>query len=230
MRAAIFAAVIFVGIGVWMWAGATPDTGRANEKAAFPKPAVDEPAAAAGVKARETAVLAGGCFWGVQAVFAHVKGVLSSTSGYAGGEAGTATYEQVSTGATGHAESVKVVFDPAQITYGQILMIYFAVAHNPTELNRQGPDYGTQYRSEIFYGTDEQKKIAEAYIAQLDGAGIYGEKIVTRVEPLHGFYAAEEYHQDYLRRHPYEPYIVMNDQPKLANLEKQFPGWCRKGE
>lgn len=228
MRAAIFAVVIFAGLGVWMWAGAKPDTGR-NEQASFPKPVVDEAAPAVKVaEAEETAVLAGGCFWGVQAVFAHVKGVISSTSGYAGGEAGTATYEQVSTGATGHAESVKVVFDPAQITYGQILMIYFAVAHNPTELNRQGPDYGTQYRSEIFYGGDEQKKIAEAYIAQLDGTGIYGEKIMTRVEKLRGFYAAEEYHQDYLRRHPYEPYIVMNDQPKLANLEKEFPGWYRK--
>jgi len=228
MRAAIFAVLIFAGIGVWMWAGATPDTGRANGKVAFPKPAIDEAPAAGTANARETAVLAGGCFWGVQAVFAHVQGVISSTSGYAGGEAGTATYEQVSTGATGHAESVQVVFDPAQITYGQILMIYFAVAHNPTELNRQGPDYGTQYRSEIFYGSPEQKKIAEAYIAQLDTAKIYGGKIVTRVEKLRGFYAAEAYHQDYLKHHPYEPYIVMNDQPKLANLEKEFPERYRK--
>jgi peptide-methionine (S)-S-oxide reductase len=229
MRAAIFSVAILVGVGVWMWAGAKADVGRADTKVAFPKPAVDEAAPAAGAAgAQETAVLAGGCFWGVQAVFAHVKGVVLSTSGYAGGEAGTATYEQVSTGATGHAESVKVVFDPTQITYGQILMIYFAVAHNPTELNFQGPDYGTQYRSEIFYGSPEQKKIAEAYIAQLGGAKIYAGNIVTRVEPLRGFYTAEEYHQDYLRRHPYEPYIVMNDQPKLERLQKEFPGWYRK--
>jgi peptide-methionine (S)-S-oxide reductase len=208
-----------------MWAGAKPDTGRADTKAAFPKPTVDERADVGG--ARETAVLAGGCFWGVQAVFAHVKGVISATSGYAGGEANTATYEQVSTGSTGHAESVKVVFDPSQITYGQVLMVFFAVAHNPTELNRQGPDYGTQYRSEIFYGGAEQKKIAEAYIGQLDQAKVYADRIVTRVEPLQGFYAAEKYHQDYLKHHPYEPYIVMNDQPKLANLKKEFPSFYK---
>lgn len=228
MRAAIFSVLIFAGVGVWMWAGAKPDTGRANATAAFPKPAADEPLRAAG--GTETAALAGGCFWGVQAVFAHVRGVISSTSGYSGGEADTATYEQVSTGATGHAESVKVVFDPAQITYGQILMVFFAVAHNPTELNHQGPDYGTQYRSAIFYASDGQKKIAEAYIAQLDGAKVYGQKIVTQVTPLKAFYAAEGYHQDYLKRHPYEPYIVMNDQPKLANLEREFPAMYKKGQ
>ena len=166
MRAFMIAVLIFVGIGVLTWATAGPNDGRANAEATFPKPAVDAPLAPA--KAQETAVVAGGCFWGIQAVFAHLKGVVSSTSGYSGGAANTAHYEDVSTGATGHAESVKIVFDPSQISYGQILMIFFSVAHNPTELNFQGPDYGTQYRSSIFYSNDQQKKIADAYIAQLN--------------------------------------------------------------
>lgn len=225
MRALQIAVLIFAGIGVLAWATAKPNDGRSNAKAPFPQPAVDAPLAA--LKGQETAVVAGGCFWGIQAVFAHVKGVKSSTSGYSGGPANTAHYDEVSTGATGHAESVKIVFDPSQISYGQILMIFFSVGHNPTELNRQGPDYGTQYRSSIFFANDEQKKIAEAYIAQLDAAKIYSQPIVTRVVPLQGFYAAEDYHQDYLKHHSYEPYIVMNDLPKLTNLKKEFPSLYR---
>lgn len=225
MRAVLFAVLIFAALGVLVWATAKSDNGRADSKAAFPKPALDSPLASA--KTSETAVVAGGCFWGIQAVFAHVKGVVSSTSGYSGGAANTAHYEEVSTGDTGHAESVRVVFDPSQISYGQILMIFFSVAHNPTELNRQGPDYGTQYRSAIFYAGDDQKKIAEAYVAQLDAAKIYSQPIVTRVVPLQAFYPAEDYHQDYLKHHPYEPYIMMNDQPKLTNLKKEFPSLYR---
>ena len=225
MRAVLFAVLIFAALGVLVWATAKSDNGRADSKAAFPEPALDSPLASA--KTSETAVVAGGCFWGIQAVFAHVKGVVSSTSGYSGGAANTAHYEEVSTGDTGHAESVRVVFDPSQISYGQILMIFFSVAHNPTELNRQGPDYGTQYRSAIFYAGDDQKKIAEAYVAQLDAAKIYSQPIVTRVVPLQAFYPAEDYHQDYLKHHPYEPYIMMNDQPKLTNLKKEFPSLYR---
>lgn len=226
MRAVFFAVLIFAGVGVLVWATAKPHDGRANPHAAFPKPAVDAPLAPSPGKG--TAVLAGGCFWGMQAVFSHVKGVVSATSGYSGGDAWTARYEEVSTGTTGHAESVKVVFDPSQISYGQILLIFFAVGHNPTELNRQGPDYGTQYRSSIFYATPAQKKIAEAYVAQLDAAKIYSQPIVTRVVPLQAFYPAEDYHQDYLKNHPFEPYIVINDQPKLAQLKKEFPDFYKE--
>ena len=172
---------------------------------------------------QQTAVIAGGCFWGIQAVFQHVKGVISATSGYSGGEAKTAEYEVVSTGETGHAESVKVTYDPSQITYGELLRVFFSVAHDPTQLNRQGPDDGTQYRSVVFYGSDEQKKIAEAYILQLNKAGIYPRPIVTQVVPLKAFYPAEAYHQDYATRHPYEPYIVFNDAPKVEHLKQQFP-------
>lgn len=221
MRAVLIAVLILAGLGAFVLATAKSDDGRVNPKAAFPKPALDSPLASS--RGKETAVLAGGCFWGIQAVFAHVKGVISSTSGYSGGAANTAHYEEVSTGATGHAESVQVVFDPSQISYGQILLIFFSVGHNPTELNRQGPDYGTQYRSSIFFANDQQKKIAEAYIAQLEAAKIYAQPIATRVVPLQGFYPAEDYHQDYLKHHPFEPYIVMNDQPKIANLKKEFP-------
>jgi peptide-methionine (S)-S-oxide reductase len=220
MRAVLFAVLIFVGIGVLAWGTAKPHDGHANPKASFPKPAVDSPLASA--KSKETAVLSGGCFWGVQAVFQHLKGVVSSTSGYSGGASNTAHYEEVSTGTTGHAESVKVVFDPSQISYGQILMIFFSVAHNPTELNRQGPDEGTQYRSSIFYATEEQKKIAEAYISQLNVATTFSGPIVTQVVPLQGFYPAEGYHQDYLKHHTYEPYIMINDLPKLDHLKKEF--------
>ncbi|HTQ60413.1 MAG TPA: peptide-methionine (S)-S-oxide reductase MsrA [Candidatus Solibacter sp.] len=225
MRAVLFAVLIFAGIGVLAWTTAKPDVGRSNAHALFPKPGIDSPLAAS--KSQDTAVVAGGCFWGVQAVFSHLKGVLSTTSGYSGGAASTAHYEDVSTGSTGHAESVKIVFDPSQITYGQILMIFFAVAHNPTELNYQGPDYGTQYRSSIFSSNAEQAKIAEAYIAQLNAAKVYRQPIATQVVPLTAFYPAESYHQDYLKHHSFEPYIVINDLPKLASLKKEFPALYR---
>ncbi len=169
------------------------------------------------------AVLAGGCFWGVDGVFKHVKGVTKVTSGYAGGAASTAQYETVSSGTTGHAESVEVVYDPSRISYLQILKVFFLVAHNPTELNRQGPDEGTQYRSAIFYTSDEQKRIAETYINQLTESKVFPKPIVTQVVSLKGFYAAEEYHQNFLERNPDNPYIVYNDLPKIAELRTQFP-------
>jgi peptide-methionine (S)-S-oxide reductase len=168
-------------------------------------------------------VLAGGCFWGIQAVFQHVKGVTKAVSGYAGGAASTAHYEIVCTEKTGHAESVQVMYNPAQITLGQILKVFFSVAHDPTELNRQGPDDGTQYRSAIFYSTLEQKEVAEAYIDQLQQAKIFKSPIVTRLEPLKAFYPAEDYHQNYARLHPSDPYITINDIPKVKALEKEFP-------
>jgi peptide-methionine (S)-S-oxide reductase len=193
--------------------------------ALFPKPAVDE--ALASSSKPETAVFAGGCFWGVQAVFEHVKGVQTATSGYSGGHVKSPGYELVSTGVTGHAESVQVSWDPSKITYGQLLMVYFSVAHDPTQLNRQGPDSGTQYRSSIFYANEEQKRIAEAYLAQLTAAGVYSRPIVTKVVPLEAFYEAEGYHQDYLKKNPDNPYIVFNDLPKLARLQKEFPALYR---
>ncbi len=173
-------------------------------------------------------MLAGGCFWGVQGVFQHVKGVSQVLAGYAGGEKATAVYEMVGTGETGHAESVQIKFDPAQVSYGQILRIFFSVAHDPTELDRQGPDEGTQYRSAIFYADAEQRRIAEAYIAQLGKAGLFAAPIVTRVDALKGFYAAEGYHQDFLVRNPTYPYIVINDLPKVANLKRLFPDSWRE--
>src|SRR6202167_512717 len=187
----------------------------------IPNPAVD--AALAKGKSQETAVISGGCFWGIQAVFQHVKGVISATSGYSGGAANTAEYELVSNGDTGHAESVKIVYDPSQITYGQLLRVFFSVAHDPTELNRQGPDTGSQYRSSIFYGNDEQKRIADAYIAQLEKARVFSHPIVTQVVALKAFYPAEAYHQDYATRHPDNPYIVYNDAPKVTHLRQEFP-------
>ena len=187
----------------------------------FPDPATDEPVAAA--KGQQTAVFAGGCFWGIQTVFKHTKGVISSTSGYAGGSTKNPSYEQVSTGSTGHAESVKVVFDPSQITYGQLLKVFFSVAHDPTELNRQGPDSGTQYRSAIFFTDPEQHKVAKAYIDQLNAAKVYNHAIVTQVSPLSAFYNAEDYHQDYAELHPDQPYIYINDLPKLDALKKKYP-------
>ena len=171
----------------------------------------------------QTAVLAGGCFWGVQGVYEHVRGVQRVLSGYAGGDASTAQYESVSTGNTGHAESVKITFDPAQISYGQILQIAFSVVHDPTQLDRQGPDTGSQYRSAVFYADATQKRIAEAYIAQLNAAHAFARPIVTRVDALNGFYAAEDYHQDYLVHNPGSLYIAMNDLPKVANLKRLFP-------
>ncbi|MDO8414321.1 MAG: peptide-methionine (S)-S-oxide reductase MsrA [Gallionellaceae bacterium] len=178
-------------------------------------------------KGRQTAVFAGGCFWGVEAVFRHTAGVLSAVSGYAGGSIANPTYEQVSSGATGHAEAVQVVYDPAKISYGQLLKIYFAVAHDPTQLNYQGPDHGTQYRSAIFTTNEEQARMARAYIAQLQAAKVYPQPIVTEVYPLPVFYPAEDYHQNYLALHPNQPYIVYNDQPKLERLRTQFPALYR---
>jgi peptide-methionine (S)-S-oxide reductase len=193
----------------------------ADSKAAFPKPALDESHALG--NGQQTAVLAGGCFWGVQLVFQHVKGVSSAVSGYSGGVEKTAKYKVVSTGNTGHAESVKVTYDPAQISYGEILRVFFSVAHDPTELNRQGPDEGTQYRSVIFYSNPEQQKIAEAYVAQLNQAKVFPKPIVTQVVPLKAFFTAEGYHQDYAKLHPDDPYISFNDAPKIDDLKAQFP-------
>ena len=187
----------------------------------IPNPVLDAPLASA--KGEQTAVLAGGCFWGVEAVFEHVKGVIKVTSGYSGGSADTAQYATVSTGETGHAESVRIIYDPSKISYGQLLKVFFSVAHDPTELNRQGPDSGTQYRSAIFFGNEEQQRIAEAYIDQLNKARVFGAPIVTKVTALQSFYEAEGYHQDYLAHHPDEPYIIVNDLPKVENLRKHFP-------
>jgi peptide-methionine (S)-S-oxide reductase len=186
-------------------------------------PAAELDAALASTHGQQSAVVAGGCFWGIQAVFQHVKGVISAVSGYAGGSAQTADYEKVCGGNTGHAESVKVTYDPAQISYGQILRIFFSVAHDPTELNRQGPDSGTQYRSAIFYDGEEQKRVAEAYIAQLNRASVFPRRIVTQVTPLEAFYPAENYHQNYAANHPSQPYIMFNDAPKVLALRKLFP-------
>ncbi|CAB3758689.1 peptide-methionine (S)-S-oxide reductase MsrA [Paraburkholderia solisilvae] len=193
----------------------------ADEAHQVPPPVLDETAASA--PASETVVLAGGCFWGVQGVFQHVKGVTSAVSGYTGGKQSSAEYETVSTGTTGHAESVRVTFDPHQISYGHILQIYFSVAHDPTELNRQGPDVGTQYRSTIFPSTPEQARLATAYIAQLSKAHVFSDKIVTTIEPDRTFYPAESYHQNYLTLHPDQPYIAINDIPKVDDLKKLFP-------
>ncbi|HEX7173853.1 MAG TPA: peptide-methionine (S)-S-oxide reductase MsrA [Pyrinomonadaceae bacterium] len=189
--------------------------------AGIPDPAVDAPLA--NVKGEQVAVLAGGCFWGVEAVFEHVKGVTSVVSGYSGGDAKKADYESVSGGNTGHAESVRITYDPSQITYGRLLKVFFSVAHNPTELNRQGPDTGTHYRSAIFYAGEEQKRIAESYIVQLNGAKIFKRRIVTQVAALKSFHEAEAYHQDYAVHHPDQPYIVIHDLPKVEALRKQLP-------
>ncbi|WP_296380560.1 peptide-methionine (S)-S-oxide reductase MsrA [Reyranella sp.] len=185
----------------------------------LPPPAADEKAD----DATRTAVFAGGCFWGVQGVFQHVEGVTRAVSGYAGGEASTAHYEKVGSGRTGHAESVKVTYDPRKVSFGTLLQIYFSVAHDPTELDRQGPDSGPQYRSTIFVGDDEQARLAKAYIDQLDAAKSFGKKIATTIERGRTFYPAEDYHQDYLTLHPRQPYIVINDLPKVENLKRLFP-------
>ncbi len=195
--------------------------GAAGMAVTMPAPVVDTPAAS--VKGPQTAVFAGGCFWGVEAVFRHVKGVESAVSGYAGGSAKTADYERVSSGTTGHAEAVQVVYDPAVVTYGQLLRVFFSVAHDPTQLNRQGADVGTQYRSALFVMNDEQKRVAQAYIAQLDQAKAFGRPIVTEVVALPAFYPAEAYHQNYAALHPTQPYIAMHDLPKVANLKALFP-------
>jgi len=202
-------------------ASLTGCTVNAASRVPLPPPSAD--ASLARTSGKQTAVFAGGCFWGTQAVFERVKGVLNTTTGYSGGSASSATYEQVTTETTGHAESVQVVFDPSKITYGELLRIFFSVAHDPTQLNRQGPDVGTSYRSAIFYANDEQKRLATSYIQQLDQAHIFPRAIVTQVVPLKGFYRAEDYHQDYALNNPDNPYILVCDRPKIAALKEQFP-------
>jgi peptide-methionine (S)-S-oxide reductase len=195
--------------------------GSASAATALPDPAMDESLAAE--KGQATLVVAGGCFWGVQAVFQHVKGVASATSGYSGGAVKNPDYEEVSSGSTGHAESVQVIYDPSQITLGQLLKVFFSVAHDPTELNRQGPDSGTQYRSAIFFSTPVQQRIAQAYIQQLDQAKVFSHPIVTQLVPFKAFYRAEDYHQNYATNHPDSPYIATFDLPKVKHLQQQFP-------
>jgi peptide-methionine (S)-S-oxide reductase len=208
-------ALALVALAVWR----APLLG-AEAPVAIAPPAIDNPKAAG---PPQTAVLAGGCFWGVQGVFEHVRGVKKATAGYAGGEKATAQYGMVGMGSTGHAESVQIVFDPAQISYGQILQIAFSVVHDPTQFNRQGPDVGTQYRSAVFYADESQKRIALAYISQLEASHAFSRPLVTRVDPLTGFYPAEDYHQDYLVHNPYAPYIAINDMPKIENFRRMFP-------
>jgi peptide-methionine (S)-S-oxide reductase len=221
LRTALLAMVVIGALTACNFAGAR------SKPIALPDPKLDAPRAAA--KADAVAVFAGGCFWGVEAVFEHVKGVKDAVSGYAGGKSGSAQYDTVSTGDTGHAESVKVTYDPAKVSYGQLLKVYFSVAHDPTQLNRQSPDVGPQYRSEIFTTSADQARIVKAYIAQLTAAKVFAAPIVTRVEPLPAFYPAEAHHQDYLRLHPNEPYIVYNDAPKLVHLKQMFPALYKGG-
>ncbi|HXN27853.1 MAG TPA: peptide-methionine (S)-S-oxide reductase MsrA [Candidatus Acidoferrales bacterium] len=199
--------------------------GSASAATALPDPTVDESLSAQ--KGQATLVVAGGCFWGVQAVFQHVKGVASATSGYSGGTVKNPAYEEVSSGSTGHAESVQIIYDPSQITLGQLLKVFFSVAHDPTELNRQGPDSGTQYRSAIFFSTPDQQRIAQAYIQQLDQAKVFSHPIVTQIAPFKAFYRAEDYHQNYATNHPDNPYIATFDLPKVKHLQQQFPSLYR---
>jgi len=213
---ALSVVVVVVLAAVGIYGGA-----KASGKAPVPAAATDD--ALASAPGKQTAVFAGGCFWGTQSVFERVKGVIDTTAGYAGGSASTATYDQVTTETTGHAESVRVVYDPSKITYGQLLRVFFSVAHDPTQLNRQGPDVGTSYRSAIFYSSEEQQRIAQAYIAQLDAAHVFPKPIVTQVTPLKGFYDAESYHQDYALHNPDNPYILVCDRPKVEALKQQFP-------
>jgi peptide-methionine (S)-S-oxide reductase len=201
--------------------------GTSGQQRAVPMPMVDQPLSSA--TSRATAVVAGGCFWGIQAVFQHVRGVTRAVSGYAGGPASTAHYEMVGTGRTGHAEAVEITYDPSQISYGQLLRVFFSVAHDPTQLNRQGPDVGPQYRSAIFYSAAEQERIARAFIAQLDQAQVFSRPIATKLSALDRFYPAEDYHQDYADKHPGDPYIVINDAPKVEHLKEVFPELYRTG-
>jgi peptide-methionine (S)-S-oxide reductase len=217
MKSFLYLALVLLGSLV----ATTACNARAGTPAPVPTAVVDAKLASASTQ--QTAVISGGCFWGIQAVFQHVKGVISATSGYSGGSVKNPDYEMVSTGETGHAESVQIVYDPSQITYGELLRVFFSVAHDPTQLNRQGPDDGTQYRSSIFYSNDEQKQIAEAYIAQLDKAKVFPRPIVTKVVALQAFYPAEAYHQNYAALHPNQPYIVYNDAPKVEHLRQEFP-------
>ncbi|MDB4907700.1 MAG: methionine sulfoxide reductase [Gemmatimonadetes bacterium] len=220
----VLAATVAVAFTAAMTASRRPSAEAAIDIPAY---AGDDTASSAIASPLDTAVIAGGCFWGIEAVYEHMKGVKSATSGYAGGTTNSPTYDDVSSGDTGHAESVQVVFDPSQVSYGQILQVYFSVAHDPTQLNRQGPDVGTQYRSAIFYRNDAQRKAAEAYIAQLTAAKAYKRPIVTQVVALKAFHQAEAYHQDYMVHHPDQPYIVYNDAPKVEHLKSQFPALYR---
>ena len=215
------ALVVIAGLVAWTAFRALGARPPETPKRPFPAPAVDAPLATA--TSQQTAIFAGGCFWGVQAVFEHLKGVFSVTSGYSGGYVKSPSYESVSMGVTGHAETVSIAYDPSQLTYGHLLMVFFSVAHDPTQWNRQGPDTGSQYRSAIFYTSAEQQRIARAYITQLDAAKVYSRPIVTKVEPFQAFYPADSYHQDFLKHNPDNPYIVYNDLPKLENLKKDFP-------
>jgi peptide-methionine (S)-S-oxide reductase len=210
-------AMVAGGLSVALLAALSP----APAKAAFPDPATDEPLAKA--PGKQQIVFAGGCFWGVQAVFKHTKGVISSTSGYSGGTVKSPSYEQVSSGRTGHAESVLVVYDPSQVSFGQLLKVFFSVAHDPTELNRQGPDEGTQYRSAIFFSDENQKRLISSYVEQLNNAKVFRHPIVTQVAAFTAFYPAEAYHQDYAELHPSQPYIYINDLPKIEHLKKDLP-------
>ena len=216
-KRSVLTAMLAIVAGAWQLASCA-----AEAPVIVPPPAVDN---AKQQGSLQTAVLSGGCFWGVQGVFEHVKGVAKVTSGYTGGDRSTANYESVGNGTTGHAESVEIAFDPAKVSYGELLQIFFSVAHDPTQLNRQGPDVGSQYRSVIVYADDSQKNIATAYIAQLDKAGVFHRPIVTRVDHLKKFYAAEGYHQDYLAHNPSNPYIAYNDLPKIENLKRVFPNY-----
>jgi peptide-methionine (S)-S-oxide reductase len=215
------AAPVTIALLVGAAVGLTRAESRPASPVVLPAPAIGAELTAAAPL--DTAVFAGGCFWGIEAVFEHIKGVRSAVSGYAGGKTASPNYEEVSTGSTGHAESVRVVYDPAVVSYGQLLQVFFSVAHDPTQLDRQGPDHGTQYRSAIFYRTPEQQRAAEAYVRQLTAAKTFAKPIVTQVVPLTTFYLAEDYHQDYMAHHPDQPYIVYNDAPKVANLRVQFP-------
>jgi peptide-methionine (S)-S-oxide reductase len=218
------AGVVMIAALISLWS-VVPGSTLGEQAVVIPPPVLDDSKTAG---APQTAVVAGGCFWGVQGVYQHVRGVHKVLSGYSGGAKATADYETVSRGATGHAESVEIVYDPKEISYGEILQIFFSVVHDPTQLDRQGPDVGTQYRSSIFYANDSQKRIAQAYIAQLGKAKAFRREIVTRVDPLKGFYAAEDYHQDFLINNPSYPYIVVHDLPKIESFKKLFPSRYRE--
>jgi peptide-methionine (S)-S-oxide reductase len=226
VRSRVAAIAASLGICIVLLAVSAHTAFSSESAVAIAPPALDEPISAANAH-EETAVLAGGCFWGVQGVFQHVRGVTKAVSGYSGGQRDTAQYETVSGGDTGHAETVQITFDPTKVTYGQLLQVYFSVVQDPTQLNRQGPDSGTQYRSAIFPLNDAQQRVAQSYIAQLDKARVFPAAIVTRTEPFKGFYPAESYHQNYLTLHPNSAYIVWNDMPKIANLKRLFPNLYR---
>lgn len=221
MRNSLFRTLVLSFSFLVLTAAIAIASGGRQVPASVPNPAVD--ISAANTPGEQTAVFAGGCFWGMEGVFEHLKGVSEVLTGYAGGTAETATYPQVSAGGTDHAESVQITYDPSQISYGELLKIYFSVAHDPTQLNRQGPDHGIQYRSAIFTANEEQKQVAEAYINQLNAAEVFEQPIVTQVNPLDEFYAAEDYHQDFIKRNPLNPYVVVHDLPQIRQLQAQFP-------